>query len=102
MKLLKHEALYWARFNTHSPDKCKGEPCPVHNPSNHHMRKWKLNYRTDRGITERICQHGVGHPDPDDKFAKGVDAIHGCCGCCSAPSEPAKASKKTPKGRKRR
>lgn len=78
-KLLKHERDFWAGFVTHSPDKCKGHHCPVHNPSNHHMRKFKLNFRHDRGITERICKHGVGHPDPDDI---STDKTHGCCGCC--------------------
>ena len=84
MKLLKHEKEYWARFDTHDEDKCKGESCPVHNPSSHHMRKWPLNYRMDRGITERICKCGIGHPDPDDYICNkdSVHAIHGCCGCC--------------------
>lgn len=85
MKLLKHEKDYWARFHTHDKSQCNGEPCPVHNPSNHHMRKWPLNYRMDRGITERICPHGIGHPDPDDIFAIGYNAIHGCDGCCCGP-----------------
>ena len=42
---------------------------------------------------ERICKHGVGHPDPDDlafkkriaeKFGRDSydEGIHGCCGCC--------------------
>jgi hypothetical protein len=41
---------------------------------------------------ERICSHGVGHPDPDDiafKFENGLDdamGVHGCDGCCSATS----------------
>jgi hypothetical protein len=40
-------------------------------------------------MMERICPHGVGHPDPDDleyKRKQGLpDAagIHGCCGCCN-------------------
>lgn len=28
---------------------------------------------------ERICIHGVGHPEPD---AEGVEAVHSCDGCC--------------------
>jgi hypothetical protein len=85
MKLLKHEKQYWARFDTHDASRCKGEACPVHNPSKHHMRKWPLNYRMDKsGITERICQHGVGHPDPDCINAQKAqkDSVHGCDGCC--------------------
>ena len=69
-----------AEYVTHSPDKCKGQHCCVHNPSDHHMKDWPQNYRTDRGITERICPHGVGHPDPDDPT---TDTTHGCDGCCT-------------------
>jgi hypothetical protein len=36
---------------------------------------------------ERICPHGVGHPDPDDVFA--TDTVHGCDGCCTPPSDVA-------------
>jgi len=51
-----------------------------------------LHWRGDRGIFERICEHGVGHPDPDtmDHIAntRGAreaesESIHGCDGCCS-------------------
>lgn len=72
-------------FNSvHSPEKCAGESCTVHNPSDHHMREWYTHFRCgpfDLGaFTERICpEHGVGHPDPDDPFAPEE---HGCCGCC--------------------
>ena len=34
----------------------------------------------DRRIMERICPHGVGHPDPDDVLNQ--DRVHGCDGCC--------------------
>ena len=95
--------------NVHSKDDCKGA-CPIHNPSAHHMRSWPLVWRGDRGIFERQCPHGIGHPDPDtmsmlgrkqteriqelvsqqapteeidealDEFDEGV---HGCDGCCA-------------------
>ena len=75
--------------NVHSKSDCTG-PCPIHNPSDHHMKDWDLNWRIDLGIFERICKCGVGHPDPDSlnyirktdpKLAKSL-SIHGCCGCC--------------------
>ncbi len=69
-------------IKTHPPDRCAGNPCPVHNPSDHHMKEWPQNYRDDRGMTERICPHGVGHPDPDDI---STDRTHGCDGCCQPP-----------------
>lgn len=81
----------------HLPSKCKGTICCFHNPSKHHMVDWQLNIRLDRGgLTERICPHGIGHPDPDslewlkrrakvnkrgEKVSDG--GIHGCDGCCS-------------------
>lgn len=56
------------------------------------MRAWPLNWRSDRRLMERICPHGVGHPDPDHlahvarvPFKDGQydsDGTHGCDGCC--------------------
>jgi uncharacterized CHY-type Zn-finger protein len=67
-------------ITTHSKEKCKGEYCCIHNHSDHRMKNWPQNWRYDRMIMERICPHGVGHPDPDDLTP---DRIHGCDGCCS-------------------
>ena len=67
----------------HTKDSCKGPHCPIHNPSDHHMKDWPLHWRDDRKIMERICIHGVGHPDPDD--ISDDSGIHGCCGCCDSP-----------------
>ena len=71
----------------HAEGKCAGDHCVIHNPSDHHMRDWPTNFRggtmLDPGpvFTERICPHGIGHPDPDDPFAP---VVHGCDGCCHA------------------
>lgn len=51
--------------SVHPMDNCAGESCVIHNPSDHHMRAWTLNWRDDRRLFERICPHGIGHPDPD-------------------------------------
>jgi hypothetical protein len=42
---------------------------------------------------ERMCPHGVGHPDPDDPKLMNLNStehnssyfeyIHGCDGCCA-------------------
>ncbi len=68
----------------HDEKDCEGEHCPIHNPSDHHMKTWPTNWRGDRGIMERICPHGIGHPDPDDIRIVNEDdlGIHGCDGCC--------------------
>ena len=77
------------KLRVHDREKCKGEFCSIHNPSNHIMKDWPTHWRDDRGLMERICEHGVGHPDPDDlafKRRHGLDdseGIHGCCGCCT-------------------
>jgi hypothetical protein len=79
-------------FIVHPQRVCEGDFCCLHNPSDHHMRDRPLNIRSDRGddLAERICVHGVGHPDPDSlAFIKRQDpantwsGIHGCDGCCS-------------------
>ena len=65
--------------NTHIRANCKGEYCTIHRRSNHSMRSFPQNWRPDRGIMERICEHGVGHVDPDEITE---DRTHGCDGCC--------------------
>lgn len=72
--------LYDGRWlHTHGTKRCAGERCPLHNPSNHHMNQWPLNWRSDARVMERICQHEKGHPDPDGLKA-GLE--HDCDGCC--------------------
>lgn len=70
----------------HAPSRCVGEHCWVHDPSDHHMVTWPVRWRDDRRIAERVCEHGVGHPDPDDAAfhrRHGRDVtVHGCDGCC--------------------
>lgn len=87
------------KLKVHDRKDCKGN-CPIHNPSDHHMRDWPTNWRADLGIMERICTCGIGHPDPDDldyrartmgKLAAPL-GVHGCCGCC----DPAKCNKSNP------
>lgn len=69
-------------YNVHPMDDCIGRPCVMHAPSNHHMREWKTHWRADRHLMERLCPHGIGHPDPDDI---SEDRVHGCDGCCRPP-----------------
>lgn len=66
-------------YGIHPKDKCHGLFCPVHRPSAESKAIGRLRWRSDRGFFERVCEHGVGHPDPDDFRA---DPIHGCDGCC--------------------
>lgn len=77
------------KLKVHNREDCKGEVCAIHNPTDHHMLDWPQHWRDDRGIMERLCPCGVGHPDPDDyRIRHSLDyAVHGCCGCCSEPKE---------------
>lgn len=78
------------RIYAHLKEDCQTKYCPVHNPSNHHMREWPQNFRHDIYRMERLCPHGVGHPDPDDI---NTDTVHGCDGCClSKVPEPDRKS----------
>ena len=86
---------YWTKFdglfsltNVHNPKLCEGRGCAIHNhPSNHRLKDAPLNWREDRGILERICVHGCGHPDFDsaaylETVGQGAENVHGCDGCC--------------------
>lgn len=78
---LEHSLEYLR--SVHPADKCVGKSCTIHNMSDHHMRSFPQHWRSDKGIMERVCPHGVGHPDPDEYRAKlnGL-GVHGCDGCC--------------------
>jgi len=75
----------------HPLARCEGHACCVHNPSDHHMRGWRQHWRDDAQKMERLCPHGIGHPDPDDLAYQeqvchanvALARIHGCDGCCS-------------------
>lgn len=74
----------------HKENACRGRHCSVHNPSDHPLNKAPLHWRADRALMERICEHGIGHPDPDGLAYsnKGwAEAVHGCDGCCSIEQE---------------
>ena len=67
----------------HDELSCCGDFCTLHNRSDHSMRSFPQKWRSDRGLMERICEHGVGHPDPDEiQLDKNGRSLHGCDGCC--------------------
>ena len=78
----------------HDKEDCKGHFCPFHNPSNHKMKDWKKHVRYDRGgLTERICEHGIGHPDPNSlawlkSIGREDPGVHGCDRCCARQDYP--------------
>jgi len=77
-QILEGGEVIWA----HHKNVCDGPPCPIHHRTDHAMRSFPQHFRYDRFMMERICPHGIGHPDPDTAFAPGDSGIHGCDGCC--------------------
>lgn len=77
--------------NVHSSSACLPYHCWVHRPSTHHMVTWPIRWRQDKRTAERVCEHKVGHPDPDDRafnLRNGKDvSMHGCDGCCGVVPE---------------
>lgn len=86
-------ALGQVAVRTHTEEKCEGEWCCIHNPSDHPLRDAPMVIRMDKqALVERTCEHGIGHPDPDSlayfiretgDAARYDLGIHGCDGCCS-------------------
>jgi hypothetical protein len=82
----------WLIFDrTHPRNKTCDQGCVIHNRTPHHMQYWLLHWRGDRNMFERICPHGIGHPDPDqfpywDATGQEAEGVHGCDGCCAPPA----------------
>lgn len=64
--------------------------CVIHSPTD--RTGFPTLFRRDRLLVERVCPHGVGHPDVDhlryvawayDRDKAKAEAVHGCDGCCS-------------------
>jgi hypothetical protein len=72
-------------INLHQPDTCQ-PPCVIHAPLSGPWDTWPTHWRSDRGIFERLCPHGVGHPAAEDVL-RGKDSMHGCCGCPCSPAQ---------------
>lgn len=70
----------------HDAKKCKGEACPIHKPTDHHMRDWEMSWDKSAVLLKRICQHGEKHIDPDDFRGKRFDCDCGCQ-CCQLPNK---------------
>lgn len=84
MATLEHTKV---ELRAHPPTDCEGRPCPLHNRTRHALRSFPQHWRSDRGLMERICPLGVGHPDPDQWHylvathgvrAAKAEFVHGC------------------------
>lgn len=79
-------------LQTHRWDECSGQWCVIHNPLPGPWALWPRSWRSDRGLMERTCPCGVGHPAAEmylwAGFAPG-SLVHGCCGRCQCAPTPA-------------
>lgn len=71
-------------IRVHSPVRCR-PPCPVHWPSEHPLAAAAMHWDAEQGIIQRICDHELLHPDPDDQQVRLHEELrdHRCDGCCS-------------------
>lgn len=78
----------------HSPADCESGPhrkagCWIHRPSAHKMTDWPVEWDDFASVAERLCSHGIGHPDPDhlayamELAPRPGQAEHSCDGCCA-------------------
>lgn len=66
---------------------CQTHGCVVHNPTPNPLWNAPYNWREDRALMERICRHGIGHPDIDSanylrRTGQRAQLTHACDGCC--------------------
>jgi hypothetical protein len=71
-------------IETHDRGVCLGQWCCIHSPMPGPWAAWPRYWRGDRGIMERICPCGVGHPVAEMyEYAvvmnRTENLVHGCC-----------------------
>lgn len=85
-------ALYFV--HPQSPDCDEG--CVIHNPTDPNKDTFPPLWRGDRSMMERVCPHGIGHPDRDQirywertlgEAEARAQATHACDGCCGVQAE---------------
>lgn len=72
-------------LRTHTENRCQGQVCCVHNPTDHHMVSWEQEWSPRQEMMYRICDHEMIHPDPDDLQVRNLMGMvsHPCDGCCN-------------------
>lgn len=71
-------------IQTHERGACIGRWCCIHQQMPGPWATWPRNWRDDRGIMERICPCGIGHPVAEMyewavAARRGEQLVHGCC-----------------------
>lgn len=86
-----NDGKYTLLVNVHTVDQCDGQPCVIHNPTQHHMATWPPQWDNALGVMFRRCPHLYLHPDPDNvNYLRRVNRLglctHMCDGCCQPPT----------------
>lgn len=69
---------------THPAGSCQGANCVLHRPLIGPWSTWFLTWRDTEGFFERVCECGIGHPDPSQfdqwrRTGQMFRMLHGCC-----------------------
>lgn len=96
----RHDAIFLpdgTLLQTHPKWMCGTGFCCIHNPSDHPLRDAPMFWIDQFKSMDRLCSHGVRHPDPDDfafKVRVGVPHLllsvigaHECDHCCHWPTK---------------
>lgn len=85
----KDGEYYGELVRVHPKFACAGpRGCAIHDrPTDHPLKNAPLFWRDDVSTLERICEHGIGHPDHDSVTylvsTGDLNArVHTCDGCC--------------------
>lgn len=97
---------HFRTWSVHKRKYCIGEHCALHNPSDHPLKDARIALRgrspfsmKPTGFAERICEHGIGHSDPDsvafyDSIGEEGTGVHGCDGCCTGNYDAVQSSQR--------
>jgi len=65
--------------NVHEAENCIGDTCVIHKKTDHTMRGFPQDWRSDIGVMERVNPFGGACPDPDSPWPKdSSNWVHGC------------------------
>lgn len=69
----------------HNASVCAGERCPLHNPSDHSLRDYPLDWDARGGVMVRVLPDGGTEIDPDEYRLRGPKYLYRnaakCKGC---------------------
>lgn len=67
-------AQLWNVHPFHQCSRWTFHRCPMHAPTDHHMRSWRQTFTAGR--MSRRCEHGNYHLDPDSSLALSLQLLY--------------------------